>query len=193
MIDPNNPCINVSNDPCDIPCGDTYDVTNYNTGVNDQQLIYQQQLYAYYLYLTRTDPTYNYLLTNPNNMSFPYTNNCNQYINPYTNETINLPIELLNNCIYSPYNCIYTNMNKPNALSTITLELIFGGDLSGSELIKLDKSKENSEITKIPVKIGPFGVIVDKVRVNYAYTIRNGIPVWTIFGGEIDFSNLLTS
>ena len=114
-------------------------------------------------------------------------------MNPYTNQLINLPLELINNCMHSPYHRRYTHNSNNYLNSSITLEFIFGGDLSGSEFIRLEKSNEKSEITKIPVKIGPFGVIVDKVRINYTYSIKNGIPVWTIFGGEIDFAKLLTS
>ena len=56
------------------------------------------------------------------------------------------------------------------------------------------KSKENvnvsSELTNIILKVGPLQVIINKFKINYLYKISNGNPVWTISGGEIDFTNL---
>jgi hypothetical protein len=196
-----NPC---EVNPCEVnPCGVDPCYQNNDNYIN-QQVSYEEQMYYYNLYITNianNNPIYNYLLANPNNLSYPYTNNCNQYINPYTNQIIDLPTELINNYINSPYNKLYGCSdqydkcgNKINNvdLSFITLELIFGGDISGVGLAKLDKSREFTEIIDFPIKIGPFGINIKKIRINYLYQICNGIPTWIIYGGEIDFASLLS-
>jgi len=177
-----NTCVD---NPCN-PCED-------NGYLQYQQFLYQQQLNDYYSQLRSNDPTYNYLLTNPSNLSYPYTNNCNQYINPYTNVRINLPDTLIDNCINSPYLKNYSSQTpSPTMLSSIKLEIIFSGStLNGKEVITLNNKKTSSEINNILIKTGLFPFIINKVKVNYKYSMMNGIPVWTITGGEIDFTNLL--
>jgi hypothetical protein len=153
--------------------------------------LYQQQLNNYNLYLINNDPTYNYLLANPTNLSYPYTNNINQNMNPYSNTRIDLPEALINNYIKSPYRKTYTYQSNPSSISSISLDVIFKGNIKGTETIKLNKHSESSEVSKIVINIGPTTIIINKIKINYKYSIRQGIPTWTITGGEIDFSNLL--
>jgi len=200
--DCDNPCDNPCNNPCDNPC---------DNGMNNQ---FANNCGPPCIPRELVDPVYAYLESNPNNVMYPTA------MVPY-NQTINNPFNHPTPYYKQYGNCapgssgggggggagpgsgcnvgnVILNINFPNTF-TGTVETITGETVNdvlkfnvvvGSTDITLSRGSTCSEVN-IPLSSGPYPLLINQIRLDYMYGIKNGIPTWSIYGGNINFRDMI--
>ena len=132
------------------------------------------------------NPQVAYRYSNPYNFSYPYSggDGFSACGGPTYGTTYGKRYDACLSDKVGPCGPLSNTLAPPNG-DEITA--IFGGELTGSTTVTLPNYSGQAASPTFVLTSGPFGVPNNLLRLHFTYGLQGKTPVWSIYGGQIQF------